>query len=77
MHELHLWFAAERGRQSLLADLLKITPGAISQWHQVPIGRVMQIAEITGIPRWELRPDIFENMETKNDAEKNVERVAE
>ena len=77
MHALYLWFAEERGRQSLLADLLRITPGAISQWHQVPIGRVLQIAEITGIPRWELRPDIFENTETKNDAEKNEERVAE
>jgi DNA-binding transcriptional regulator YdaS (Cro superfamily) len=67
MHELYLWFAEERGRQSMLADLLMITPSAISQWRQIPIGHVTPIFEITGIPRWKLRPDIFEDMEAKDD----------
>jgi DNA-binding transcriptional regulator YdaS (Cro superfamily) len=39
--------------------MLDITPGAISQWHRVPAERVIEVERLTGIPRSELRPDIF------------------
>jgi DNA-binding transcriptional regulator YdaS (Cro superfamily) len=46
---------------SALAKALeqKITPQAISQWKQVPAERVLDVERITGVPRHELRPDIY------------------
>lgn len=49
------------GGPVVLADLLGITSQAVSQWTRVPIGRVLDIERITGIPRYELRPDIYPN----------------
>jgi len=63
MLELYKWFQAERGRRSMLAALLGVSPSTISHWQkrdEIPFWRVRQIEEITGIPRWELRPDVFE-----------------
>lgn len=37
----------------------RITPQAISQWRQVPAGRVLDVERVTGVPRHELRPDIY------------------
>lgn len=36
-----------------------ITPQAVSQWKVVPPGRVIDVERISGIPRRELRPDIY------------------
>lgn len=36
-----------------------ITSQAISQWKRVPIDRVGDVSAVTGIPRHELRPEIF------------------
>jgi DNA-binding transcriptional regulator YdaS (Cro superfamily) len=47
----------ERGMIAHIARELKILPQAIHQWRQIPLDRVVQIEEITGIPREELRPD--------------------
>ena len=50
----------ERGiTQDQLAQELGITQGAISQWNEVPYRRVLEIERLTGIPRHELRPDIY------------------
>lgn len=42
-----------------LADLLKITPQAIYQWADIPIGRCPEISRLTGVPLADLRPDVF------------------
>lgn len=36
-----------------------ITPQAVVQWKQVPVLRVLEVERVTGIPRHELRPDIY------------------
>ena len=59
MEKLLEYLNAERGRRIALAGTLKINPSAISQWDEVPIKRVAEIAAATGIPRHELRPDVF------------------
>lgn len=51
---------AERGvKASHLAKALNITHGAISQWDRVPAERVLDVERETGIPRHELRPDLY------------------
>lgn len=33
---------------------------AVSQWTRIPVDRVRDVEQITGIPRHELRPDIYD-----------------
>lgn len=42
-----------------LASALGITPGAVSQWSQVPAERVGDVARITKLRPEIIRPDIF------------------
>lgn len=50
------------GNSAKLAAALNVKPQAISQWKQVPLGRVFEVERITGIPHQELRPDFFEQL---------------
>lgn len=59
---LHKYLKAERGRLSKLAAALNITPGAINQWKVVPADKLVAISRETGIPRQELRPDLYEGI---------------
>lgn len=59
MEKLTTWLNEERGRRIELASHLGISPSAISMWNQVPVERAAKIELFTGIPRSELRPDIF------------------
>lgn len=47
------------GNGSILARELGISPQALFQWDTVPPLRVLEVERITGIPRHELRPDIY------------------
>lgn len=47
------------GTGNELASQLGITPQALSQWEKVPPLRVLEVEKATGIPRHELRPDIY------------------
>lgn len=49
----------ERGAKSRIAKALGITHGAVSQWDRVPAERVVEVERVTGIPREQLRPDLF------------------
>lgn len=51
--------ASEAGGVVALSLKLGLSRGAVSQWEQVPLERVNDVARITGIPRERLRPDIF------------------
>jgi DNA-binding transcriptional regulator YdaS (Cro superfamily) len=47
------------GNSQKLAEGLGIKPQAVSQWTQIPLGRVFDVERVTGIPHQELRPDFF------------------
>ena len=59
MEQLWHWLNEERGRRQALARALSIGPSALSQWHQVPAERVLDVERLTGISRYELRGDIY------------------
>lgn len=42
-----------------LARPLGITEQAVSQWDEVPPLRVLAVEKISGVPRHELRPDLY------------------
>jgi DNA-binding transcriptional regulator YdaS (Cro superfamily) len=42
-----------------IAECLCISGPAVSQWERVPPGRVIAIEKLTGVPREELRPDLY------------------
>jgi DNA-binding transcriptional regulator YdaS (Cro superfamily) len=46
-------------RRAQLARDLGITASALWQWQTVPAERVIQVEKFTGIPRHELRPDLY------------------
>lgn len=47
------------GGVGLLAKSLGITPQAVSLWTEVPPLRVLAVENVSGIPRHELRPDLY------------------
>lgn len=42
-----------------LAASLGISVQAVSQWRRVPGARVLEVERITGVSRYEIRPDIY------------------
>jgi DNA-binding transcriptional regulator YdaS (Cro superfamily) len=51
-----------------LADPLGITPQAVSQWDEVPPLRVLAVERVSGVPRYELRPDLYPPPEVASEA---------
>ena len=47
------------GGLSALARLVKITPQSIQKWTRVPRKRILQLEELTGVPREKLAPDLY------------------
>ena len=60
-------FATYRKTQGLTLDAMaakfRVNRTTILRWEQgkppVPVKRLAEVEQITGIPRWELRPDVF------------------
>lgn len=50
---------AAGGNAAMARAIGDITSQAISQWKRVPAERVIEVERVTGIPRYDLRPDIF------------------
>lgn len=60
IRDASLIFAIERAGSSVrLACLIGVSPQALSQWKRVPPLRVLDVERITGVPRHELRPDLY------------------
>lgn len=47
------------GGQAELAKRLGVSAQAISQWDEVPPLRVLAVEAVSGVPRHELRPDLY------------------
>jgi DNA-binding transcriptional regulator YdaS (Cro superfamily) len=69
---LYKYLKAERGRLTKLARALKITPAAINQWEIIPADKLVAISNETGIPRHELRPDLYEGMAVAAEARESA-----
>jgi DNA-binding transcriptional regulator YdaS (Cro superfamily) len=42
-----------------ISKALGVTKQAVSQWHEVPADRVLALEKLSGVSRYDLRPDIF------------------
>lgn len=63
MEKLTAWINDGRGRLTEVAKACGITHSAVSQWDRVPSDRVLIVERVTGIPRAELRPDLYGELE--------------
>jgi len=57
IHEI----AEKAGGVIALSVALGLSRAAVSQWHRVPVDRLDDVERLTGIPREQLRPDIFKS----------------
>lgn len=48
-----------RGYSSKVAAALGVTRGAVSAWKQIPAEYVVIVEQATGLPREQLRPDLY------------------
>ena len=55
------------GSLAQLARDLGISRAAVAQWKRVPAERVVAVERFTGIPREELRPDLYAPQEARNE----------
>lgn len=51
---------ANRGLMARVAEQLGVSRSAVAMWREVPAGRLLAVERITGIPREQLRPDLYE-----------------
>jgi DNA-binding transcriptional regulator YdaS (Cro superfamily) len=47
------------GSRSELARRLGISQQAVSQWRTIPPRQIVAVEQATGVPREELRPDLY------------------
>lgn len=50
---------AAKGNLTALAEALRMTIQAVSQWNEIPAERCQDVHRVTGVPLHELRPDIY------------------
>ncbi len=51
------------GTRNALANVLGVSRQAVHVWTHVPIYHVLAIEQKLGLPRWKLRPDLWEKPE--------------
>jgi hypothetical protein len=52
--------ASQSGKLADIGKELGISKQAISGWRAVPAEWVRQLSDVTGIPPWRLRPDLYD-----------------
>jgi DNA-binding transcriptional regulator YdaS (Cro superfamily) len=57
-------FATQRyGNMARLANAIGVSRQALNNWikrDKVPIKRLARVIEVTGLSKWELRPDVYD-----------------
>lgn len=56
---------AAAGSITALANKIRVTVQAVSQWDEIPPERCLAIERETGVSRYELRPDVYGGPEEK------------
>lgn len=67
---------SKAGGARSLARALSITPQAVIQWPHVPAKHVLEVERLSGITRYELRPDIYGDAPPQNPTKRAEARVA-
>jgi len=47
------------GSMHKLGKLLDISPQAVFKWKRIPAERIIEVERATGVPREQLRPDLY------------------
>jgi len=68
MEQFKSFLKANRGMATRIANELGKRPSTISMWKSVPAEHVRRVEAVTGIPAEQLRPDIFEIVESPSSA---------
>ena len=50
---------AKRGLMAKIAKDLGVTRSAVTKWDRIPAEVVVEVERITGMPREQLRPDLY------------------
>jgi DNA-binding transcriptional regulator YdaS (Cro superfamily) len=59
MKALDAYLSDRRGAKAELARILGLTRAAVCLWKRVPAEHVIAVERHTGIPRTQLRPDLY------------------
>jgi len=57
----------QSGGIGALSKALRISPQAIHKWRKkggVPLDRVIEVEKLSGVPREQLRPELFRSLST-------------
>lgn len=60
------------GSQAKIAEKLGVNKMTVSQWKTrgVPAERVLDLEKLSGVPCWDIRPDLYEEARFKKTARK-------
>jgi hypothetical protein len=64
LEEIYGKVVAIAGTKYALSKRLGVSTQAIYTWNRIPLRHVRSVSKFTGIPDWELRPDVFLPPET-------------
>ena len=64
------------GSLTVLAERLRTSVQSVAQWKSVPAERCKEVERVTGVPRWRLRPDLYDPPGIRRPTRPLVERVA-
>jgi len=56
---------AQYGLANEIANFLGVHRSTVSKWKRIPAERVLDVEEVTGISREELRPDLYPRVRRK------------